>query len=248
MRIIPCIDIFEGKVVRLKNGNFENSTIYNSNPLEQAKFFRDKGFEWLHLVDLSATQSGKFSHFNTIQKIIRQTGLKIDVGGGIRDIQTVKKLIDIGAEYLNIGTLAVTSPELVFEWGDRFGYDKIVPSFDCSGNTLYIYGWKNKTQIDLFEQLKFYVYNGFTRFSVTDISRDGSLQGIDIYFFSQLIQQIPSVQIIAGGGISNFDDIIKLSEYGFWGVVTGKALYEKRITIEQIKTFFHDMQKNNTLP
>ncbi len=247
MRIITCIDINRGKVVRLTAGDFAKVKENTTNPVEQAMIFNDNGIEYLHIVDLEGSRKGVFTQFDVVAQIIQKTELKVDVGGGIRSLATIKKLVETGVEYLNIGTMSVTEPTTLFEWASEFGHEKIVPSFDCSHSQLCIHGWEQKTAISVNDLLRIYFKMGFRRFSVTDVNRDGTQSGINLNFFGNLINRFPGLQIIAGGGVSSLADIINVAGLNLFGVVVGKALYENSISINQLKEMQYALQKNNTL-
>jgi phosphoribosylformimino-5-aminoimidazole carboxamide ribotide isomerase len=247
MRIIPCIDIYRDKVVRLTHGDFNKVKEYVTNPLDQAVIFRDCGLEYLHIVDLEASKTGLFTQMNIVREIIQKTQLRVDVGGGIRTSGIIRSLIETGVEYVNIGTMSVLQPETLFEWASEFGHERILPSFDCANGQICIQGWEQRTNSSVYDLIQGYVRNGFRRFALTDVTRDGTLTGINLAFFENFKNQLPDIQIIAGGGVSSLSDIVNVAKLNLFGVVVGKAIYENKIPINQLKEMSYALQKNNTL-
>jgi phosphoribosylformimino-5-aminoimidazole carboxamide ribotide isomerase len=247
MRIVPCIDIYNGKVVRLTKGNFDSVKTYKDNPVEQALIFRDAGFEYLHIVDLEAARTGQFTQMNVIKNCIRQTNMETDVGGGIRNRDDIQCMLDAGVSAVNIGTTAVLNPESVFAWGEQFGYDKIIPSFDCKNNNLCVSGWEQDIKCSLNTNIDIYLKRGFKKISVTDVTRDGTLAGLNLQFFKDIIQKHPDIELVAGGGVSSLQELEKLSDAQVYAVVIGKALYENSFQLNDLKTVSNALQKNNSV-
>ena len=237
MQIIPAIDIIEGKCVRLTEGDYAQKKIYNEDPLEVAKAFEGIGLMRLHLVDLDGAKSGQVVNWKVLEKIANQTQLKIDFGGGIKTEATLKTVLDTGARYATIGSLAVKSPEIFQEWIARFGANVFMLGADVFEEKIAIGGWLEKTNINVFDFLKLYIDKGVKQIFCTDIKKDGKLQGPSIDLYQKILEQFPDLQLIASGGVSSLDDLIELEEIGCSAAIVGKAIYENKITISELANF-----------
>ena len=237
MQIIPAIDIIEGKCVRLTEGDYAQKKIYNENPLEVAKAFEGIGLMRLHLVDLDGAKAGEVVNWKVLEKIAHQTSLKIDFGGGIKKETTLKMVLESGATYATIGSLAVKNPELFQEWIARFGAEVFMLGADVFEEKIAIGGWLEKTNITVFDFMKMYMNKGVSQMFCTDIQKDGKLQGPSIELYEKIIQQFPDLNLIASGGVSSLDDIITLEEIGCSAAIVGKAIYENKITIADLANF-----------
>ena len=237
MQIIPAIDIIEGKCVRLTEGDYAQKKIYNENPLEVAKAFEGIGLMRLHLVDLDGAKAGEVVNWKVLEKIANQTQLKIDFGGGIKTEATLKTVLDTGAKYATLGSLAVKSPEIFQEWIARFGAKVFMLGADVFEEKIAIGGWLEKTNITVFDFMKLYMDKGVKQIFCTDIQKDGKLEGPSIELYQKILEQFPSLQLIASGGVSSLDELIELEEIGCSAAIVGKAIYENKITINELASF-----------
>jgi len=237
MQIIPAIDIIEGKCVRLTEGDYAQKKIYNEDPLEVAKAFEGIGLMRLHLVDLDGAKAGQVVNWKVLEKIANNTELKIDFGGGIKTEATLKTVLDTGATYATIGSLAVKNELLFQEWIARFGAKVFMLGADVFEEKIAIGGWMEKTEISVFDFMKSYIDKGVKQIFCTDIKKDGKLQGPSIELYQKIIEQFPNLQLIASGGVSSLDDLIELEEIGCSAAIVGKAIYENKITISELTSF-----------
>jgi len=237
MQIIPAIDIIEGKCVRLTEGDYAQKKIYNENPLEVAKAFEGIGLMRLHLVDLDGAKAGQVVNWKVLEKIANNTELKIDFGGGIKTEATLKTVLDTGATYATIGSLAVKNEILFQEWIARFGAKVFMLGADVLEEKIAIGGWLEKTEISVFDFMKSYIDKGVKQIFCTDIKKDGKLQGPSIELYQKIIEQFPALHLIASGGVSSLNDLIELEEIGCSAAIVGKAIYENKITISELANF-----------
>ena len=237
MQIIPAIDIIEGKCVRLTEGDYAQKKIYNEDPLEVAKAFEGIGLMRLHLVDLDGAKAGQVVNWKVLEKIANNTELKIDFGGGIKTEATLKTVLDTGATYATIGSLAVKNELLFQEWIARFGAKVFMLGADVLDEKIAIGGWLEKTEISVFDFMKSYIDKGVKQIFCTDIKKDGKLQGPSIELYQKIIDQFPNLHLIASGGVSSLDDLIELEEIGCSAAIVGKAIYENKITISELASF-----------
>ena len=234
MKIIPAIDLMEGKVVRLYKGDPGKKTIYSDDPLGIAKKWESAGADMIHLVDLDATL-GLGSNFELIQKIAKSVNIPVEVAGGFRNKTLIENALGF-AQRVVIGTLAFLPDQkrTLTELRAKYGNEKLVISVDHNDGKIVTRGWKENTGLELVSIVKKLAKNGFTEFLSTSINRDGTLQGPDLKWLQQ-ISEIENVNVIASGGISNIEDIMKVKELNPFGVILGKALYENQVTIEEAK-------------
>jgi phosphoribosylformimino-5-aminoimidazole carboxamide ribotide isomerase len=237
MQIIPAIDIIEGKCVRLTEGDYAQKKIYNEDPLEVAKAFEGIGLMRLHLVDLDGAKAGEVVNWKVLEKIANNTTLKIDFGGGIKTEDILKTVLDTGATYATIGSLAVKNELLFQEWIARFGAKVFMLGADVFEEKIAIGGWLEKTEISVFDFMKSYIDKGVKQIFCTDIKKDGKLQGPSIELYQKIIEQFPNLHLIASGGVSSLDDLIELEEIGCSAAIVGKAIYENKITISELANF-----------
>ncbi len=237
MQIIPAIDLIDGKCVRLTEGDYAQKKIYNEDPLEVAKAFEGIGLMRLHLVDLDGAKAGEVVNWKVLEKIANQTALKIDFGGGIKKESTLKSVIDAGATYATIGSLAVKDRVLFEEWIERFGAEVFMLGADVFEEKIAIGGWIEKTNIGVFEFIKSYMNKGISQIFCTDIQKDGKLEGPSIELYKNIIKQCASLNLIASGGVSNMQDLKDLRTIGCKAAIVGKAIYENRITLKELATF-----------
>ncbi len=231
MIILPAIDLKEGKVVRLEQGDFNKETVYSSDPIKTALQFENKGASWLHIVDLDGASEGESRNFDIIKKIRNKTGLSIQTGGGIRSINDVEKLIEAGIDRVILGTLAVKNPEILSDIIEKFGSDKILVSIDAHDGKVATSGWKETSNLKVLEFAKMLEQKGVKYILYTDIKRDGMLVGPDFKGLKEL-KQNTELKIIASGGISSINEIEKLNDLNFYGVITGQAIYKNKIDLK----------------
>ena len=237
MTIIPAIDIIDGKCVRLTKGNYSHKTIYNEDPLEVALQFEDAGLKRLHLVDLDGAKAGDVKNWKVLEKIAGKTRLVIDFSGGISTQKNLAITFNSGAAFASIGSIAVKD-ELTFSgWVLAYGADKFIIGADVKEETIVIKGWTEKTTLTVAELISTYKTKGVNQFFCTDVSKDGMLQGPAIDLYKKILTEHPSIELIASGGVSSIKEIDELREAGCSGAIIGKALYEHRITLNDLKRF-----------
>ncbi len=235
MRIIPAIDILNGKCVRLTKGDYNTQKIYNENPLEVAKMFEDVGIKYLHLVDLDGARSKHIINSKILSDIAGKTNLQVDFGGGLKSNEDIQTAFACGAAQITGGSIAVTDPELFKEWIDTYGPDKIILGADSNNRKIATHGWQNTSEQDVIEFIARYEKKGIKYVICTDISKDGMLEGSSNELYEEILSET-NINLIASGGVSCMADIIKLQEIGCEGVIIGKALYENRISLKALST------------
>ena len=235
MRIIPAIDILNGKCVRLTKGDYNTQKIYNENPFEVAKMFADAGIKYLHLVDLDGARSNHIVNSKILSDIAGKTNLQVDFGGGIKSNEDIKTAFECGAAQVTGGSIAVTNPELFKEWIDSYGPEKIILGADSNNRKIATHGWKNTSEQDVIEFIAAYEKNGIKYVICTDISKDGMLQGSSNELYTEILSGA-NINLIASGGVSCMEDIEELKQIGCEGVIIGKALYENRISLKELST------------
>lgn len=234
MVIIPAIDLLDGQVVRLEKGIMENPTIYGKDPVEMAKLFEDLGAERLHIVDLNGAKTGESVNFNQIEKVASKSSLKIEVGGGIRSVSRVRDYLNIGVTYCIIGTIAVKNKELAAEITQEYP-SKIILGLDAKNGMIATEGWYETSDLSVTEAINYYKQYMIDSVIVTDIDKDGMMQGVNIDMINEIAKMSP-FPVIASGGVSSIDDIIKLKElnnFNIKGCITGKAIYEGKIDLKE---------------
>ena len=237
IELIPAIDIINGKCVRLSQGDYDTQKVYNENPLEVAKEFEANGIRRLHVVDLDGAKSNHIVNYRVLDAIAGHTSLIIDFGGGIKTDEDLTIAFENGAQMVTLGSVAVKQPMLFKKWLHQYGVEKIILGADVKDNHISVSGWKEDSEQKLMPFLTNYTQEGVSKVLCTDISRDGMLQGPSIELYRQIMQNFPSLHLIASGGVSCLKDIIELDEAGIPAVVFGKALYEGRITMKDLKRF-----------
>lgn len=237
IELIPAIDIIDGKCVRLSQGDYNTQKVYNESPLEVAKEFEANGIRRLHVVDLDGAKSSHIVNYKVLDQLAGHTSLTIDFGGGIKTDEDLTIAFEYGAQMVTLGSIAVKNPDLFKSWLHKFGAEKIILGADVKDNRISVNGWKEESQQELLPFLDGYTQEGIRKVLCTDISRDGMLQGPSIDLYKQIMAQFPDMHLIASGGVSGLDDIIRLDEAGIPAVVFGKALYEGRITLKDLNRF-----------
>ncbi|QQX76134.1 MULTISPECIES: 1-(5-phosphoribosyl)-5-[(5-phosphoribosylamino)methylideneamino]imidazole-4-carboxamide isomerase [Aequorivita] len=237
MRIIPAIDIIDGKCVRLSKGDYSTKKIYNENPLEVAKQFEAHGIEYLHLVDLDGAKSKHIVNHKVLEEIAINTTLKIDFGGGLKTSNDLRIAFECGANQITGGSIAVKSPETFNDWLQTFGSEKIILGADAKDEKVAISGWMEASNLEVIPFIQKYMESGIEYVICTDISKDGMLQGPSFDLYEKIITETKIVKLIASGGISTFEELPKLAEIGCEGVIIGKAIYENRINLKQLENY-----------
>ncbi len=232
MIILPAIDIKDGRVVRLKQGDFDKETVYSDSPVNVASQFAQFGVKWLHIVDLDGASSGASRNLDLIKQITDKTHFKIQCGGGVRKKEDVKKMLEAGIDRVIIGTLAVKNPELLVEILDEFDHDKILISIDARKGKVATSGWKEESDIEVLEFAQMLERKGVKYILYTDIARDGMLVGPDFEGLLKL-KENTDLNIIASGGISALDEVERLNELDFYGVIIGQALYTGKFSLKE---------------
>jgi phosphoribosylformimino-5-aminoimidazole carboxamide ribotide isomerase len=233
MQILPAIDIINGKCVRLTKGDYNTEIVYNDNPLEMAKQFEFNGAEYLHIVDLDAAVQRRHN-LNIIGEIAKNTNLKIEMGGGIRNEDTLKNIFDLGIYRAIIGSKALTDEKEVSFWIEKYGNEKIVLGADIINNFIAIDGWKTITKTSIDDFIIRYNSYGADTFICTEISVDGTLDGIAIALYKRLMKNHAGIKLIASGGVGSMKDIINAKENDMYGIIVGKAIYENRISLNEL--------------
>jgi len=234
MEVIPAIDIISGKCVRLTKGNFKTKKVYSSNPLKIAQIFQKVGIKRLHLIDLEGAKEGKIKNWKTIEKIAENTNLKIEFGGGIRDEKDIKKLFDLGIDKVILGSITLEKPEKFKRIAQKF-QNKIIVAVDILGKKICYRGWQKEAKKELSSFLEDLAKLGTKTIICTDIERDGTLKGPNFSLYKKLVSNFPKLEIIASGGVRNIQDLKKLSKIGVNGAVVGMAIYENKISLDNLK-------------
>jgi phosphoribosylformimino-5-aminoimidazole carboxamide ribotide isomerase len=239
MQIIPAIDIIDGKCVRLTEGDYDTKKIYNENPLEVAKAFEDAGFTRVHVVDLDGAKAGKVRNWKVLEAVAGKTSMAVDFGGGIKTAEDVDIVFNAGAAWATIGSLAVKDEKTFVQWLQHYGAAKFMLGADVRDEKITIGGWLETTDIDIIDFIGNYLQQGVQQVFCTDVSKDGKLEGPAIDLYKKIIAQHPTLAIIASGGVSIIDDVAALQEIGCGGVIIGKAIYENRISLQELQAYNH---------
>lgn len=237
MRIIPAIDIIDGKCVRLSKGNYDTKKIYNENPLEIAKSFEAHGIQHLHLVDLDGAKSSRIVNYKILEQIASKTNLKIDFGGGLKSNADLKIAFESGANQVTGGSIAIKQPDTFKSWLQKYGAEKIILGADAMNEKVAISGWLEESKEDLIPFINSYQKKGVQNVICTDISKDGMLEGPSFDLYQRILEQTNDLKLIASGGISAFNELPKLAELGCEGTIIGKAIYEGRISLKQLENY-----------
>jgi phosphoribosylformimino-5-aminoimidazole carboxamide ribotide isomerase len=236
MRIIPAIDIIDGKCVRLSKGDYSTKKIYNQNPVEVAKEFEANGIQYLHLVDLDGAKSNHIVNSKVLYEIATKTNLKIDFGGGLKTNEDIEVAFDCGATQITGGSIAAKNETLFLEWLQKYGAEKIILGADCLNRKIATHGWLENSEKDVIEFITEFVNKGIQYSICTDISKDGMLQGASDELYKEILSKI-KIKLIASGGIANINDVQKMKTIGCEGVIIGKAIYENKISFKELQEF-----------
>ena len=230
--IIPAIDIIGGQCVRLTQGDYTKEKVYSDNPVEVAKSFERAGATRLHLVDLEGAKESCPKNLDVLRNITRETGLKVEFGGGVKSEESLKAVLDAGAEYVICGSVAFTEPGIFKKWLEEYA-GRIILGLDLKNGLVATHGWKETVPMSAVQALE--SFEGLVHQAiVTEVSRDGMLQGVNLEFYSALQQQFPEVEIIVSGGVSSYEDLTELKKFGLRSAIVGKAIYEGRVKLEDL--------------
>lgn len=237
MKIIPAIDIIEGKCVRLSQGDYATQKVYSEDPLEMAKEFEAYGIQYLHLVDLDGAKAKRIINHNVLERIATHTSLQIDFGGGLKSNEDLKIAFESGAQQITGGSIAVQEADVFMNWLETYGPTKIILGADARDEKIATNGWLKTSELELIPYLNSYSEKGVEQVICTDISKDGMLEGPSVDLYIKILEEVPGVNLIASGGVSALTDLEKLKSIGCSGAILGKALYENRITLKELITF-----------
>lgn len=242
MKVIPAIDLRQGKCVRLYQGRFDRQTSYDRDPIQLASHYQALGFDTLHVVDLDGAESGTQYNQGIVTDIAAVTNMTVQLGGGIRQLESVRSWLGAGVSRVVIGSLAVTAMDTVCEWLQSVGAEKIVLALDVSIDDkgtplLATHGWTRPTETSLWECLDQYLGAGLQHVLCTDISRDGAMTGPNVELYADIIERYPGLRLQASGGVRNIADLVSLQRVGSAGAITGKALLDGTISAEEIRSF-----------
>lgn len=237
IEIIPAIDLIDGKCVRLSQGDYAQKTVYNENPLEVAKMFADAGIRRLHLVDLDGAKAHHIVNHKVLERITSGTDLVVDFGGGLKSDDDLRIAFECGASMVTGGSIAVKNPDVFSSWISKFGAEKIILGADVKNEKIAVGGWLETTELELLPFIKEYIRQGINKIICTDISKDGMLQGPALELYKKMLAAQPDMYLIASGGVSSIRDIELLHEAAVPAVITGKAIYEGRITLKELSRF-----------
>ena len=237
MRLIPAIDIIDGKCVRLSKGDYSTKKVYNENPLEVAKEYENHGIEYLHLVDLDGAKSKHIVNHKVLEQIAANTNLKIDFGGGLKSDEDLHIAFESGASQITGGSIAVKDPAIFYGWLNNYGTENIILGADANNEKIAVNGWQEESNEELIPFILNYQSKGVTYVICTDISKDGMLQGPSFDLYRKILEKVPNIKLIASGGISCFEELPILAELGCEGTIIGKAIYENRISLKQLERY-----------
>ena len=233
MKIIPAIDIIDGKCVRLQKGDFQKITIYNEDPLEVAKMFEDHGIKYLHVVDLDGARTKGLVNHRILEQISSKTNLVVDFGGGLKSDEDVRIAFESGASQVTGGSIALKDRRLFLSWLERYGASRIILGADCKNRKIASNGWLEDSEVDVLDFIESYEAEGVRQVVATDIEKDGMLKGPSLDLYKEILAAT-KVELIASGGISDLDDLVNLKAAGCSGAIVGKAIYEGRISLKEL--------------
>lgn len=237
IEIIPAIDIIDAKCVRLSQGDYSQKTIYNENPLEVAKMFEDAGLRRLHLVDLDGAKAKHIVNYKVLEEIATKTHLVIDFGGGLKSDADLRIAFNSGASMVTGGSVAVKDREIFMHWIGAYGSDKVILGADARNKKITISGWRETSELPILDFIEEYSKVGITKVISTDVACDGMMQGPSYGLYREIIESLPDLELIASGGISSMQDIFELEKMGVLGVITGKAIYENKVSLSEIAEY-----------
>lgn len=237
MILVPAIDIINGQCVRLTKGDYDTKKVYSESPLEVAKAFEGAGLTHVHVVDLDGARAKHIVNSKVLETIATKTSLQVDFGGGIKSKIDLQTAFDCGASMVTLGSIAVSNPELVLEWLETFGAEKLILGADAKDRRIATHGWEQDSGIDVLDFVKDYTQKGFEHVLCTDVAKDGMLAGPSLELYYELIAAMPDISLIASGGITTMDDIYQCAELGCSAAVIGKAIYEGKIALKELENY-----------
>ncbi len=235
IQIIPAIDIIEGKCVRLVQGDYGNCTTYSATPVDMAKLYEDCGIKRIHVVDLDGAKSSSPKNLPVLEKIAQETSLQVEWGGGIKCRESLCSVLNAGAEYAIIGSAAARKPQLFAQWLEEFGGSRLILGADIKNGKVSVNGWQEEIPMEIDDLIDKFIPNGLSQVICTDISKDGMLGGPAFGLYTTLQKKYNCMDFTVSGGISSMDDIIALDDLGLRKVIVGKAIYENRITLNELE-------------
>ena len=238
MRIIPAIDIIDGKCVRLTKGDYSTKKIYNENPIEVAKEFEAAGIQYLHLVDLDGAKAKHIVNYKVLEQITSKTTLKIDFGGGLKTDEDLHIAFNSGAKQITGGSIAVKDPEIFEGWINKYGGIKIILGADCNNEKIAVSGWQEESDMEVIPFIQSYEDKGVKYVICTDIAKDGMLEGPSFDLYKRILNDTKDIRLIASGGVTSIDDLNALEELGCEAVIIGKAIYEGHILLRDLEAHF----------
>ena len=239
--MFPAIDLIQGKCVRLTEGKFDTLKEYSADPVDISKKYENAGLSHLHLVDLDGARNKKVSQYKILEAISSKTNLRVDFGGGIQSDDDLRIVFESGAYQANVGSLAVSKPEVFAAWLESYGTEKIILASDVKDKMIAAHAWKDISNIGIFQLIDAFIAKGLKYITCTDISKDGMLQGVNQELYKELIEKYPNLFVTASGGVHHIDDLVKLKEIHCKGVIVGKAIYENKISLKEL----YDIQFNS---
>lgn len=240
IQLIPAIDIIDGKCVRLTQGDYNSKTVYGANPAETAKRYEGLGAKRLHVVDLDGAKASSPRNLAVLEKICSTTSLDVEWGGGIKTEQALKDVLASGAKRVICGSIAITDPETFAKWLLLYGAQHVILGADIRNGQIATHGWQQQSNVSAEELIDKFAKQGLSQVICTEISKDGMLEGPAFELYATLQKQFPEIDITVSGGISSMADIQKLDEMGLRSVIVGKAIYERRITLKELKQWFQN--------
>jgi len=237
MKIIPAIDLINGKCVRLSQGDYNTQKIYNENPLAVAKTFESIGITNLHLVDLDGAKAQNIVNHDILKSIADNTNLEIDFGGGIKSDADIELAFTSGAKQVTAGTIAVKNKSMFLAWLERYTAKKLIFGADVRDGNIAIQGWQSKTEVTIWAFLDYYTRQGVEYVICTDISKDGMLAGSSLELYADILKKYPQLKLIASGGVSSISELEELKNMGIYGAIIGKAIYENKISMTELEAF-----------
>jgi len=237
MILIPAIDIINGQCVRLTKGDYNTKKVYNESPLEVAKAFEGAGLTHVHVVDLDGARAKHIVNAKVLEEIASHTSLQVDFGGGIKSATDLQTAFDCGASQVTLGSIAVSAPELVLEWLEKFGTERLILGADAKNRRIATYGWEQDSGLDVINFVKDYAQKGIEYVLCTDVAKDGMLQGPSLELYYELLEELPVITLIASGGVTTIDDIYQCAELGCAAAIIGKAIYEGKISLKELETY-----------
>jgi phosphoribosylformimino-5-aminoimidazole carboxamide ribotide isomerase len=237
MILVPAIDIINGQCVRLTKGDYDTKKVYNESPVEVAKAFEGAGLTHVHVVDLDGARAKHIVNAKVLEQIATQTSLQVDFGGGIKTETDLQTAFDCGASQVTLGSVAVSEPELVREWLEKFGAEQLILGADAKNRRIATHGWEQDSGLDVIDFIKDYAQKGFEYVLCTDVAKDGMLAGPSLELYYEILEQLPELSLIASGGVTSMDDIYQCAELGCTTAIIGKAIYENKLSLKELERY-----------